>query len=231
MRTRWGPPDATRPGSVAADPVVHCDDSTAGDYVHSLTFAQLYSGWTENRTVWNKSTDTVLEQLQALEQVVPCEMKDLHTGNHGEFLTWALHRHLTGRSAPTPWTRSRADRKKANAHCEQKNGTHVRQLFGHDRFGPLEVVALMNDLSAQEWRQFTNHFKPTFKLLQRDKQGGKITRIYASAPQTPDQRLLESPAIPPAMKARLRAEHAALDRFALKRSIEAMLKKLRHFPR
>ena len=30
--------------------------------------------------------------------------------------------------------RSRAYRKNGNAHCEQKNWTHVRQLFGHDRF-------------------------------------------------------------------------------------------------
>jgi hypothetical protein len=45
-----------------------------------------------------------------------------------------LHRHLTGRTVRLPWTRSRAYRKNDNAHCEQKNWTHVRQLFGHDRF-------------------------------------------------------------------------------------------------
>ena len=35
----------------------------------------------------------------------------------------------------------------------------------------------MNDLYAHEWSQFTNHFKPTFKLLKRDKQGSKSVRI------------------------------------------------------
>ena len=45
--TRGGPPDTTRPGSVEADTVAHCDDSTEGDYVNSLTFTELYSGWTE----------------------------------------------------------------------------------------------------------------------------------------------------------------------------------------
>ncbi len=224
LPTRSGPPDTTRPGSVEADTVAHCDDSTEGDYVNSLTFTELYSGWTENRAVWNKSADAVLEQLKALEQVVPYEMKDFHTDNGGEFLNWALHRHLTGRPAPTPWTRSRAYRKNDDAHCEQKNWTHVRQLFGHERFGHAELVALMNDLYAQEWSQFTNHFKPTFKLLRREKQAGKTKRIYESEPQTPCQRLLESPDIPAATKARLRAEHAALDPFALKKSIEAKLK-------
>jgi len=223
--TRGGPPDTTRPGSVEADTVAHCDDSTEGDYVNSLTFTELYSGWTENRAVWNKSAESVLVQLKALEQVVPYGMKDFHTDNGGEFLNWALYRHLTGRAARMPWTRSRAYRKNDNAHCEQKNWTHVRQLFGHDRFGHAELVPLMNDLYAREWSQFTNHFKPTFKLLKREKKNGRTKRIYEAAPQTPYQRLLESPEIPEATKVKLRAEHATLDPFALKKSIEVKLKK------
>ena len=223
--TRGGPPDTTRPGSVEADTVAHCDDSTEGDYVNSLTFTELYSGWTENRAVWNKSAESVLVQVKALEQVVPYGMKDFHTDNGGEFLNWALHRHLTGRAARMPWTRSRAYRKNDNAHCEQKNWTHVRQLFGHERFGHAELVPLMNDLYAKEWSQFTNHFKPTFKLLKREKKNGRTKRIYEAAPQTPYQRLLESPEIPEATKVKLRAEHATLDPFALKKSIEVKLKK------
>jgi len=223
--TRLGPPDTSRPGSVEADTVAHCDDSTEGDYVNSLTFTELFSGWTENRAVWNKSADAVLVQLRELEQIVPYEMKDFHTDNGGEFLNWALHRHLTGRPMKMPWTRSRAYRKNDNAHCEQKNWTHVRQLFGHERFEHPELVALMNDLYALEWSQYTNHFKPTFKLLDRQKKDGKTKRIYEDEPQTPYQRLLASPAIPEETKSRLRSEHARLDPFALKKSIEAKLKK------
>jgi hypothetical protein len=223
--TRGGPPDTSRPGSVEADTVAHCDDSTQGDYVHSLTFTELYSGWTENRAVWNKSADAVLAQLKELEKVVPYVMKDFHTDNGGEFLNWALYRHLTGRPAQLPWTRSRAYRKNDNAHCEQKNWTHVRQLFGHDRFGHPELVPLMNDLYAKEWSQLTNHFKPTFKLLRREKKDGRTRRIYEKQPQTPYQRLLESPEIEEATKTKLRTEHTALDPFALKKSIEVKLKK------
>ena len=183
--TRSGPPDTSRPGSVEADTVAHCDDSTEGDYVNSLTLTELYSGWTENRAVWNKSAEAVLAQLKDLEQVVPYTMKDFHTDNGGEFLNWALHRHLNGRPVKLPWTRSRAYRKNDNAHCEQKNWTHVRQLFGHERFGHPELVPLMNDLYAREWSQLTNHFKPTFKLVQREKKDGKTKRIYEKQPQTP----------------------------------------------
>src|SRR5438045_8071363 len=150
-------------------------------------------------------------------------MKNFHTDNGTEFLNWALHSYLTGRPVKLPWTRSRAYRKNDNAHCEQKNWTHVRQLFGHDRFGHPELVALMNDLYANEWSQFTNHFKPTFKLLRREKNGGKTKRIYENKPKTPYQRLLESPDIADTTKARLLAQHTQLNPFALTKSIEIQL--------
>ena len=223
--TRGSPPDTSKPGSVEADTVAHCDDSTEGDYINSLTFTELYSGWTENRAVWNKSAAAVLVELKALETVVPYGMKDFHTDNGTEFLNWALHKHLTGRAVKMPWTRSRAYRKNDNAHCEQKNWTHVRQLFGHDRFEHPELVALMNDLYSREWSQFTNHFKPTFKLEKREKKGGKTKRIYEKTPRTPYQRLLASAEIPEDRKAELRALHAKLDPFELKKNIEVKLKK------
>ena len=70
-----------------------------------------------------------------------------------------------------------------------------------------------------------HHFKPTFKLWKRAKQAGKTKRVYEKTPQTPYQRLLASPDIPEATKARRRAEHAGLDPFALKKNIEVKLKK------
>ena len=88
----------------------------------------------------------------------------------------------------------------------------MRQLFGHDRFGHAELVPLMNDLYAREWSQFTNHFKPTFKLLKREKKNGRTKRIYEKKPQTPYQRLLESADIPEATKAKLRAQHEEIGR-------------------
>ena len=223
--TRGGPPDTGRPGSVEADTVAHCDDSTEGDYVNSLTFTELYSGWTENLAVWNKSADAVLGELKALEKVVPYTMKDFHTDNGTEFLNWALHRHLTKREVKMPWTRSRAYRKNDNAHCEQKNWTHVRQLFGHDRFEHPELVGMMNGLYAVEWSQFTNHFKPTFKLLKREKKKGRTKRVYEATPKTPYERLVESSDIPEAKKRELRDRHAKLDPFELKKNIEIKLKK------
>ena len=117
-------------------------------------------------------------------------------------------------------------RKNDNAHCEQKNWTHVRQLLGYERFGHPELVPLLNDLYAREWSQYQNHFRPTFKLAKREKKNGKTVKTYERRPQTPYQRLLDCPTTPEATKARLRAEHALLDPFELKNAVEH---KLRNF--
>jgi hypothetical protein len=222
--TRGGPADTSQPGAVAVDTVAHCDDTTAGNYVNSLTFTELFSGWTENRAVWNKSSHAILGQLKELEAVVPFKMTSFHSDNGSEFLNWPLHEYLTGRPLKVPWTRSRAYRKNDNAHCEQKNWTHVRQLLGYERFGHPELVPLLNDLYGQEWSQYQNHFRPTFKLEKREKKGGKTVKTYEKKPQTPYQRLLGSAIIPEPTKERLRAEHARLNPFALKKSLEAKLK-------
>ncbi len=223
--TRGGPADPSTPGTVAVDPVAHCDDTTAGDYINSLTFTELFSGWTENRAGWNKASHAILAQVKQLEAEVPFAMSSFHSDNGSEFLNWPLYEYLTGRPLKVPWSRSRAYRKNDNAHGEQKNWTHVRQLLGYQRFGHPELVPRLNDLYSQEWSRYQNHFRPTFKLLKREKKDGQTVKTYQKQPQTPYQRLLESPQIPEVTKARLRTQHAGLDPFALKKSIEAKLKK------
>lgn len=223
--TRGGPPDTSQPGTVAVDTVAHCDDTTAGDYVNSLTLTELFSGWTENRAVWNKGSHAILEALKQLESTAPFTMTSFHSDNGSEFLNWPLHEYLTGRPLQVPWTRSRAYRKNDNAHCEQKNWTHVRQLLGYERFGHPELVAPINAL-YRIWSQYQNHFRPTFKLAKREKKGGKTIKTYEKKPQTPYARLLASPDLTEATKERLRAEHATLNPWTLKKDIERQLKNI-----
>ena len=77
----------------------------------------------------------------------------------------------------------------------------------------------MNQLYVQEWSQFQNHFRPTLKLHSRDKRG---SRLYVGTKnrRLPNARLLASPQISPKIKARLRAQHAQLNPFPLKKNIE-----------
>lgn len=221
VAVRAGPANTTESGHLEADTVAHCGDTTAGDFIHSLTVTDPASGWTENRAVWNKGAAGVLEQFADPEKALPFALRSFHSDNGTEFLNWALHRHLHERNVP--FTRSRADRKNDNAHVEQKNWTHVRQLFGHDRLEHPELVAHMNDIYRNEWRLLQNHFLPNAKLIAKEKLGSKYRRRYEK-PKTPYQRLLESPELSEAAKAQLRLEHAQLNPFHLREELERKLR-------
>jgi hypothetical protein len=218
---RGGPANTTEPGHLEADTVAHCGDTTAGDYVHSLTVTDPPSGWTENRATWNKSAAGVLAQYQDMEKGLPFAVKSFHSDNGSEFLNWSLHRHL--REQAVPFTRSRAYRKNDNAHVEQKNWTHVRQLFGHDRLEHPELVELMNAIYCHEWRLLQNYFLPSAKLIAKQKLGSKYRRRYEK-PKTPLQRLLESAVLSDQAKAALRWQYAQLNPFHLREELERKLR-------
>jgi transposase InsO family protein len=218
---RDGPANTTECGHLEADTVAHCGDTTAGDFVYSLTVTDPASGWTENRATWNKAAAGVLAQYHEMEKALPFAVKSFHSDNGSEFLNWSLHRHLRERGVP--FTRSRAYRKNDNAHVEQKNWTHVRQLFGHDRFEHPELVELMNDLYRHEWRLLQNYFLPKAKLIAKHKLGSKYRRRYEKA-QTPLQRLLACPATDARTRQTLQTEFAALNPFALREELERKLR-------
>ena len=214
--------DIDRPGFLEADTVAHCGTSMAGSFIWSLTFTDIFSQWTENRAVWNKGATEVLAQVKDLEQGLVFELQGFDVDNGSEFLTFHLWRYFLNQPRPVPMTRSRPYRKNDQAHVEQKNWTHVRQLLGYQRLEQPELIPLINDL-YRTWGLFHNFFCPTLKLHRKVRQGSKTRRQYG-APQTPFQRLLDSAHLSPQQKDRLRSQHRQLDPLALKVQLEQKLK-------
>ena len=143
--------DVSQPGFMEADTVAHCGNSLAGDFVWSLTMTDILTTWTENRATWNKGAHGVLVQIQDIELRLPFALQGFDCDNGSEFLNYHLVRYFTDHPSVTSFTRSRPYRKNDNAHVEQKNWSHVRQLFGYDRFEDPNLVDLMNDLYVNEW--------------------------------------------------------------------------------
>lgn len=215
--------DITEPGFLEADTVAHCGNSLAGDFVWSLTMTDYYSGWTECRATWNKGAVGVVDQIKDIEKKLPFKLKGFDCDNGSEFLNYHLLRYFQEHTGKIQFTRSRPYKKNDNAHVEQKNWTHVRQLFGYDRFDNSALVDLMNKLYAKEWSALGNYFCPTFKLIEKVKINSRYKRKY-DTPQTPYQRLLDSNSINDKTKEQLKARYQTLDPFKLKASIERKLK-------
>jgi len=214
--------DIDRPGFLEADTVAHCGTSMAGNFIWSLTFTDLFSQWTENRAVWNKGATDVLQEVKSLEKELPFELLGFDVDNGSEFLTFHLWRYLLERPRPVPLTRSRPYRKNDQAHVEQKNWTHVRQLLGYQRLEQPELIPLINDL-YRTWGLFHNFFCPTLQLRSKSRQGAKIRRRYFK-PKTPFHRLLDSEPLSQEQKDKLRAQYQQLNPFDLKEQIEQKLK-------
>lgn len=211
--------DITQPGFMEADTVAHGGNSLAGDFIWSLTLTDIHLGWTECRATWNKGAHGVLAQIQAIEQALPFPLQGFDCDNGSEFLNHYLLRHFAERPKPVTFTRSRPYKKNDNAHVEQKNWSHVRQLLGYDRFEDPTLVALLNDLYANEWSRYQNHFFPSQKLIDKQRIHSKYRRRY-DKPQTPYQRLLASTTLTNDQKNLLRTTHRTLDPFTLKTQIE-----------
>jgi hypothetical protein len=223
--------DVTRPGYFEADTVAHCGNSTAGDFAFSLTFTDIFSGWTENRAVWGKGSQGVLLQIRNIEERIAFPILGFDCDNGSEFLNHHLVRYFTDRpKAPVQFTRSRPYRKNDNAFVEQKNWTHVRQLLGYDRFDNPELVPVINDLYMNEWSLFTNYFCPTLKLKEKLRINSRYTKKY-EPPQTPYQRLLDSQDVSTAAKSSLETVYNSLNPFKLKRRIDEKLKGIFHLVR
>jgi hypothetical protein len=58
------------------------------------------------------------------------------------------------------FTRSRPYKKNDNYYVEQKNFTHVRELFGYERLDEENLVQLMNEIYIEYWNPPKNFFCP-----------------------------------------------------------------------
>jgi len=221
--------DVTEPGFIQADTVAHCGNSLDGSFVWSLTFTDVFSGWTENGAVWNKGQYEVHQLLKNIEDRAPFAMKGFHTDNGGEFINHHLHSYYCDRPVPVQMTRGRSGKKNDNPHVEQKNNTHVRLLLGYQR---IEDQSLIKDINLlyEASNLLNNFFCANRRLVFKERRGSRYYKRY-DQPATPCQRLLDSGRLNEAQLTHLAEVHGNLDPYKLRTLIDAKLdlifKKLR----
>ena len=215
--------DIGSPGYMEADTVAHCGSMLEGDFVWSLTMTDIYTGWTECRAVWNKGADNVVAQIHDIERNLPFRLLGFDCDNGSEFLNYHLVRYFTDRRAPVCMTRSRPYKKNDNAHVEQKNWTHPRHLLGYDRICEPSITPAINDLYANEWSLYQNHFCPSVKIISKTRINCKYKKTH-DKPATPYQRLIASETLSDETKIMLDNLHNSINPFILKRIIENKLK-------
>jgi len=210
-------------GHVAADTVGHCGDRADGQFAHSLTVTDRLTTWTENRAIFTKKTDEMRKAMESIEKVLPFRILSIQNDCGSEFLNYAFMKYLQNRPAPVIMTRSRPYHKNDNAHVEQKNFTHVREVFGYERIEEPGLIQLMNEIYRDYWNPLNNFFLPSMKLKEKERNGSRITKRY-DIPETPYQRLMKAPNLSDEQKSQLKKQFEGFNPFELKAGLEHRLK-------
>lgn len=224
---RTGTWDLTRPGYLEADSVAHCGSSLAGDFIWSLTYTDIFSGWTEGRAVWNKGAGDVLAATREVEEALPFGLLGFDCDNGSEFLNHHLWGYLAKRRRPVEFTRSRPYHKDDNAHVEQKNWMWPRQLLGYTRLEDIALVVRICQVYKEVWGPLHNFFLPCLKLQEKWREGSHWRKRY-EPPRTAYDRLCRPGILDLKQRRQLHERYDSLDPFLLKDDLERQLKQILH---
>ncbi len=224
VQIRAGEWNVTEPGWIEADTVAHCGGSMEGNFAWSLTMTDILTEWTEIRMIWCRGANATFVRIREIEDALPFLMLGFDSDNGPEFMNWHLQSYFKTRNPVALFTRSRPYHKNDNAHVEQKNGTHVRGLLGHERIDDPECIEDLSKIMVL-WSQWKNLFCPVMKLISKTRVGNRYKKVY-DKPRTPAQRVMECKNVKAKDKRALRKMIATTDCFTLKRMIDIKLKEV-----
>jgi len=216
-------------GHCEIDCVAHCGGSLSGEHVWTLTLTDIVSGHTENEALQFKNGWEVKLALDRIEDRLPFSIIALYLDNGSEFLNEDVHKRFAqkknkiDREIIIQLFRSRPYKKNDQCYVEQKNYTHVRQLFGYDRYSGKLMVQLMNNIYRNEWRLLANYFYPQIRLKEKERIGAKIKRKYHD-PKTPFENLIKH--LPEEKIAEMTEDYDDLNPIVLQKKLK---RKLRDF--
>jgi len=209
-----------KPGEEQIDMVEHCGNSASGEFICSLSVADTACGWWTGRGVMGRGQKRVSEALYHVRLKNPFNWKGIHSDNGTEFINHHLYAYCLNTNLE--FSRSRPYHKNDNCFVEQKNSTHIRQIFGYLRYDTYQELKIINGLYDNELYLYKNFFQPVMKLVEKIRIKGRIHRKY-DKPKTPYQRLVESNVLDEGTKIQLQTLYGQLNPAELKREIDRKL--------
>jgi len=210
------------PGSLQADLVLHCGESTEGFYLTTLTAVDVATGWTELQAVWGMGKQRVGSAVHRVRQKLPFALRELHNDNGSEFLNYTLRSWCL--KEKINWTRGRGYQKNDQAYVEQKNWFNVRRCVGYGRYASKEAYEVMQQLYSL-LGLYGNFFRPVRKIIAKERRGSKVVKRY-DRPLTPYQRVLAAGCLREPDREELISQYLSLNPASLQRRIENTLRRL-----
>jgi hypothetical protein len=105
-----------RPGVIEADTVAHCGPTLIGEFARTLTMTDLVTGWTENCSIRNNASKSIVAGVEQLTELFPFDMVVFDSDCGGEFINHEVVNWLQDRDIGQ--THSRPYQKNDQAHVE-----------------------------------------------------------------------------------------------------------------
>jgi hypothetical protein len=218
----WAEWDDAVPGFVEIDTVFHDGGNRGGGHAFTLTVTDIATGWTENRSMPDRTAKHVVAALNHVAAAMPFPILGMDSDNGSEFinddlLTWCTRRKIT-------FTRSRPGNKNDGCHVEQKNWAVVRTVVGYYRYDTASELLLLNEIWCLQ-SKLTNYFHPQQKLISKVRTGAKVSRKHDKA-RTPFYRAVDHPNTSVDRIVALKRTYSLINPAATGRQIQALTTQL-----
>jgi hypothetical protein len=218
----WAEWNDAVPGFVEIDLVWHDGGNRAGGHAFTLTVTDIATGWTENRSVPDKTAKCVLAALNHIARTMPFPILGVDSDNGSEFINehlfaWCQKRQIT-------FTRARPGNKNDGCHVEQKNWAVVRTIVGYHRYDTAAELLLLNEI-WQLQSKLTNYFYPQQKLISKVRKGAKVSKKHDKA-ATPFHRTIDHPTMGVERIVALTRTYSLINPAATQRQVHALTAEL-----
>lgn len=213
--TNW---DTSKLGFTELDTVAHNGGDPSGEFVFTLDQTEIFSGWSEQYATMGKGEKGVLNAVKTIRKDLPFPLLGMDGDNGGEIINYHMLKYC--QAEKLIYTRSRPNMKNDNAYVEQKNYTHIRKLVGYHRYDTAEQLNLLNDLYRNEYRLYTNFFRPVMKIQSKEKINNSICKKTYDVAKSPYQRLMACEQINNKQKEKLKLLYLSLNPVQLKKEID-----------
>ena len=219
------PYDTPEPGHFEVDLVLHCDEDSSGEYVHTIQMTDVATGWCEIQAVFGRSYRVMQDGFESILENSPIPVIEIHPDNGSEFFNQHLLRFWKNKIPELFITRSRPYHKNDNRFVEENNSSLVRAYIGHGRLDTLPQLLILREI-YQDLVCYHNFFLPVMKTIQKVQTDEIHYRRVFDRARPPLVRLAETGILSEAHVERLFNLRDQVDILALRERLEININNL-----
>jgi len=212
-------------GFTEIDLVGHDGGSLLDEFCYTLTLVDVNSGWIDIEAIKNKAMISTVAAVENMKKRLPFKLKGVDSDNGSEFINDHLKKFCEKHEIT--FTRGRSYRKNDNCFVEQKNYDVVRKFIGYYRFDTAKELELLNEM-YKKIRLIVNFFRPSVKLIKKERIGSKIRKYY-DKPKTAYERILNKNDVDEKIKNNLKNKFNNINPFILMEQLTKIKKKLLNY--